>query len=201
MLWVNDDYESNQSDPWANVYELKYDWNSNLVFVVRTSSRNGLVDNPKQKPEVKIDLLDAITGVRKRTISLKWNLAIGSTLEARFGNIFTKNNNDYERGKNLYSLEVTSSRNKLVLTYAPNFMQLYDKVTSTGALVSMQQILDNWLYLTKSFSFSLNNNGEITSQREITVNPNLSPELKRWFYGGKPLNKRDFNILINPFLL
>ena len=203
VLWVNDDYESNQSDPWANVYELKYDWNSNLVFVVRTSSRNGLVDNPKQKPEVKIDLLDAITGVKKRTISLKWNLPIGSTLEARFGNVFTKNNNDYERGKNLYSLEVTSSRNKLVLTYAPNFMQLYDKMTTTGdsrrSLVSLPQIIDNWSYLTKSFSFSLNNDGEITSQKEINVNPNLSQELKRWFYWGKQLNKRDFNILVNPF--
>ena len=203
VLWVNNDYESNQSDPWANVYELKYDWNSNLVFVVRTSSRNGLVDNKSVKPEVKIDLLDAITGVKKRTISLKWNLAIGSTLDWRFGNLFTPNSSDYERAKNLYSLEVTSSANKLVLTYAPNFMQLYDKLTSTGdsqrSLVSLQQILENWSSLTKTIIFSLSSKGEITNSQEVTINPNSSQEFRRWFFAGRQLDKRNFNILVNPF--
>ena len=198
VLWVNNDYENNTTSKWANVYDLKYDWNSNTVFAIRTPHENGLAGSVNENPEIKIDFLDALTGKKKRTVTISGKNSINKTIQWRFADIFGA---DKWRGLNNYSLDITSLDNgRLALTYMPNFMQFYDKANMSGdptrSLPSLQLLLENWWALTKTLVFSFDGDGNITNERVINIRPNLS---KGWLFNGKQLNKRDFNLLVNPF--
>ena len=198
ILWINDDYENDTNSKWANVYDLKYDWNSNTVFVIRTQHENGLAGSVNENPEIKIDFLDALTGKKKKTVTISGKNTMNTTIQWRFGDIFGA---DKWRGINNYSLDITSLENgKLALTYMPNFMQFFDKGNTTGdvtrSLPSLQLLLDNWWALTKTLVFSFDANGNVTSERVVNIKPNLS---KGWLFSGQQIIKSNFNLLANPF--
>ena len=122
ILWVNDDYKDQGSETKFNVYDMKYDFNTDLIFVARTNSDNGLFLSNGSSVTVIIDVLDAKTGIKKGKAEINQNNA-WSFLKGKY--IDPNDANHRARSKNLYSLDVISkSANDVVVTFTPNFLQL-----------------------------------------------------------------------------
>ena len=62
-MWVNEDYKNDNTDRY-NVYDMKYDFNTNLIFVMRTNSPNGMFNPNGTIAPLQLDVLDGTTGHR-----------------------------------------------------------------------------------------------------------------------------------------
>ena len=122
ILWVNDDYGNQGNKTEFNVYDMKYDFNTDLIFVARTNSDNGLLDANKRPVTVKLDVLNARTGTRMGSTDMNQSNAWGYLS----GNYIDSNNNDHIlRSKNLFTLDVISkSATEVLISWQPNFLQL-----------------------------------------------------------------------------
>ena len=219
ILWINDDYRD-QNGLDYNVYEIKYDWNTNLIFVLRTSSNNGLLDNNNSNlVSVQLDVIDALTGVKKLTIAPNdfrsnqqsaWNFMSG-----KFLNWSDKNHRD--RSQNLYYLDISSKpgTNQVAVTWMPNFMQLVLRQKSPQSsgdnsqnyLPPFVDIFDGWDKVAKTFIFEKNGSNvdlftrsfNLRSSQEVNKfigNPN-------WFVNNSVDNYQllnNFHLLANPFI-
>ena len=128
ILWVNDDYVNEGNKTEFNVYDMKYDFNTDLIFVARTNSDNGLIDSNKRPVTVKLDVLNARTGSKIGTT----NIDQTSTWGYLSGNYIDSNNADHIlRSKNLFSLDVISkSATDVLVSWQPNFLQLSKRKNS-----------------------------------------------------------------------
>ena len=131
IIWINDDYGSS-TDTRYNVYDMQYDWNSDRIFVLRTSSENGLQDGSGNFVPLQLDILDAKTGrsIPRSTVSDTWFREFENNANNEIKKKFVKGSSQYDknRSRNLYYLDVAyASRNRASLvTWMPNFMQMAD---------------------------------------------------------------------------
>ena len=143
ILWVNEDYKNETTDQF-NVYDMKYDFNSNLIFVIRTNSPNGMFTPTGGLAPLRLDVLDAKTGknVYNALDSNYWVSNIQARAKARFQQIFFDINNpsanDWQtsqaRWKNLFYLDIASrpDSNRVVVSYIPKFTQMVQKRKLNG---------------------------------------------------------------------
>ena len=162
ILWVNDEYSDKGSRKEYNVYDMKYDFNTDLLFVVRTDSSNGLWGNNN----ITIDVIQGSTGVTRKKGILNSGQISDFTREAKkfIEEKFEKRNTDH-----LFTLDVISSNhdsNSVYLTYSPNFMQLAEKDPiddkDIRQIVSMETILANWEKFQLTIKVSVQSNGTLS---------------------------------------
>ena len=216
ILWVNEDYK-NQNTSDYNVYEMKYDFNTNLIFVLRSSSKNGLVDdNPGSLDlaSVQLDILDAATGQKiingGDAIDANEFIKFQQSALNAIQSFFLKINN--LGGKkpitNLFQLDIASvSDTKVLVTWMPNFMLLKDLNYQT--FPNFRNIVDYFNKITKSFVFEkvspTNVKKNIKSFNLRGSNSEFSsafssPNWVRFF--GNEIDSADLNdyvLLANPF--
>ena len=217
ILWVNEDYKNQQTADF-NVYEMKYDFNTNLIFVLRSSSQNGLVDDNTGSlglANVQLDILDAATGQRIANGGQAINANEFAQLQSKALNAIRQkflNINGLANKKpiaNLFQLDVVSiSNTKVLVTWMPNFMLL--KSLSFQTFPSFMDVIDNFANLTKSFVFEKTNSSQVnkyTKNINLRGNPNSefsppagSPNWFRfWDNNAVDSSLTNYVILTNPF--
>ena len=180
IIWVNEDYKALDD---LNVYDMQYDFNSNLIFVLRTKSANGFYDGNGQYPKVWLEVLDATTGKKyKDSVSdtqfrtlqeqAKSKLIDGVLL---FG--YDNDNNIKAKTKNLYYLDVTYSHEQkaILATWMPNYMQMARQSysgTEKGSLPSFFDVINSWTDSATSFMFGIKKleNAEIYNKKQRKFN-------------------------------
>ena len=143
ILWINEDYKNESSDQY-NVYDMKYDFNSNLIFVIRTNSPNGMFSETGNLAPLRLDILDAKTGKNVYNVldSNYWINNIQTRARNRFQQIFFETDglstNDWranrQRWKNLFYLDIASrpGSDRVVVSYIPKFTQIVQKRRLNG---------------------------------------------------------------------
>ena len=221
ILWVNDDYVNEGNKTEFNVYDMKYDFNTDLVFVARTNSDNGLF-NSGGAVSVIIDILDAQTGLKRNTTNINQTSAWGYLS----GNFIDSRNNDHVAiSKNLYSLDVVSrpGTNDVLVTWTPNFLQLTqrkDNSTSDALgnrwengknkVMTMINLVDNYPRMVKNFLFKKNNDSTIDISslnldlRKNTISFQNRPGQPGWWnnnpFKNQPDYLFDYSLIANPFI-
>ena len=224
ILWVNDDYGNQGTKTEFNVYDMKYDFNTDLIFVARTNSDNGLF-NSGGAITVIVDILDAKTGLKKDTVNISTNSAWGYLGNSRFIN--PGSSDHLVRSKNLYSLDIISKpgandNNDVIITWTPNFLQLsqgWHNDTSDpignrwedgyNKIISMYELVDNYKKMVTNIIF--NRNGDTVTHskpiefdlRQATTFQNR-PGGPAWWNGNPYVNQPDFlrnySLITNPFI-
>ena len=145
IIWVNEDYKTLDD---LNVYDMQYDFGSNLIFVLRTKANNGFYDRNETYPEVYLQVLDAKTGKKytdeiddKKFESFQREAKNKLINETSLLDGYENNENISKKTKNLYYLDVTSTENAILATWMPNYMQMarqkYD-ANDEGSLPSFE---------------------------------------------------------------
>ena len=217
ILWVNEDYKTATNADY-NVYEMKYDFNTNLIFVLRSSSQNGLVnDSPGSLglANVQLDILDAATGQRIANGGQAINANEFAQLQSKALNAIGQkflNISGLTNKKpitNLFQLDVVSiSNTKVLVTWMPNFMLL--KSLSFQTFPSFMDVIDNFANLTKSFVFEKTSSSQVnryTKNINLRGNPNseFSPPVSSpnwfriWDNTSNDSSLTNYVILSNPF--
>ena len=231
ILWVNDEFKNLGEEIGANapkrnpVYDLKYDWNTDTVFVLRTTAKNGLLEKGQTENVMpaRIDVLKGSTGEKITTIDNK--LLFPFRQEAlkilNDSNLFYNDSKSEERMKNLYSLDIASSSgidNRVFLTYKPNFLKLIDKeATKPGHnrrnLIWSHRVLEYWDKLQITFEINPLNNANNRFRKvnysfgddqfgddknDILVNE-ASSQAWQFKYNGKHYQMGDTSLIANPF--
>ena len=221
ILWVNDDFQGESfADNKADIFDIKYDWNTDLIFLARSGNPNGLF-KPAQVTEVGensliIDVLDAKTGTKL------WRIENGSgstndlhdfawrsffALREDFFNVDT----DIKRIKDLYSFDVTSlagQNNEALAFYMPNLMQLYQKSNNSatqGTLPNFAKVLENFKIIARGWV--IERSGANAGFKTRLVDPLKSTQINNqsWTFSdantgqSETLNTNDFYLLANPF--
>ena len=219
ILWVNDDFQGESfADNKADIFDIKYDWNTDLIILARSGNPNGLF-KPLDYTSVGensliIDVLDAQTGRKLQRIENNvnnndlHNFAWSSFFAIR-DNFFDVNN-DLNRIEDLYSFDTASQQSGHVLTfYMPNFMQLYQKSTTTkikqGTLPNFAKVLEHFSTLTRGWIFD--RTASTATFKTRNVDPRKSSEItnQAWNFTDPvsnqtvSLNTNDFYLLANPF--
>ena len=204
ILWINEEYKdiANPSNNNANynVYDMKYDWNTDLIFVLRTASENGFLNNGNTGiPELRLDVLDAKTGIKKDQISNTDFSKRQSAAWTRLNNKFLNwgDSNQRARAKNLFQLDIASKpgTNQVLVSWMPNFMQLFLRVRSgqtigdnaQNRLFSFADILDDWSSVATTILFKQSADKNVNHS---TLNFNLrtntgeigGPGSPNWFF-------------------
>ena len=219
ILWTNDEYQGQSFvDNKADIFDIKYDWNTDLIFLARSGNPNGLF-KPLDYTSVGensliIDVLDAQTGQRLQRIENN----SGSTNDLHdfawksffaIRDHFFDVNNDIDRIQDLYNLDITSKQSGQALAfYMPNFMQLYQKSSSTGikqgTLPNFAKVLELFPHLTRGWIFDRTTSAATFKTR--TADPLKSNQInnKIWTFTDQSnqtitLNTNDFYLLANPF--
>ena len=160
IIWVNEDYR----DKDHNVYDMQYDFNSNLLFVLRTDSANGIYNGNNQYPKVWLEVLDATTGqkykddVKNDQFAILQQKAMDKLDDVLLLN-FDTNNDLRAKTKNLYYLDVTYSHQKkaILATWMPNYMQMARQTYQNdqeGSLPSFWDVINTWDEAATSFMFN-----------------------------------------------
>ena len=149
ILWVNE-YDKNlegvNRHTKNHVYDMKYDFNTDLLFVVRSINPNGL-SKPNEGSKFRIDVIKGSTGQNQFSSILPWSQISSFATKAQN---FINANFEAKNTDHLFTLDVISSNhdpNTVYLTYSPNFMQLVEKKSTNNdkrQIVSMETILSNW---------------------------------------------------------
>ena len=210
IIWVNETYKTLDK---MNVYDMQYDFNSNLIFVLRTKADNGFYEgNDNNYPEVYLEVLDAKTG-KKYTDDVKNNEFESLQREAKNKLIndttlldgYDKDENIRKKTKNLYYLDVTysSEQNAILATWMPNYMQMARQKYSgdqIGSLPSFQDVINTWDEVATSFMFNatkLSNDEKYSNKKRQFELDKSSGIIKKTDSQGKPIFwiKQD---LLNP---
>ena len=171
ILWVNEptDTEPGLDDRNYNVYDMEYDFKNDLIFVLRTWSSNGFLnDRDETFPPIRLDILDAKTGKAYNGSSIKWQTAANTHILKKWqekalngwsegskkwlglknsGYLNWKNQQNRDQSKNLYQLDLASSSDQknLLLTWMPDFMRLTKNFGSTNASsISLKDFIQIW---------------------------------------------------------
>ena len=219
ILWVNNDF-GNQSfaDNKSDIYDIKYDWNRDWIFLARSGNNNGLFrpqnNNSVGHNSLMIDVLEAKTG--KRLFRVENNPENNNDLHNFAQASFEKISQNYfnvsdeiDRIQDLYYLDVTSfskQSNEALAFYMPNFMQLYQKTSNNkikfGTLPNFAQVLEDFQTIARGWIFKQNINGYFTR----IVNPQNSSQINghTWTFTDEnnkknTLSTTDFYLLANPF--
>ena len=218
ILWVNDDYADQNNETRFNVYDMKYDFNTDLIFVARTNSDNGVLNSNGSTASVILDVLDAKTGIKKDSTDISQTSA-AQFLTGKYINM--KDPSHRNRSKNLYSLDVISKpgTNDAIVTWTPNFLQLTLRTNSPqteGAnardhIMPLIDIVDGYYSMVTNFIFTKTSTNVQHATRKFNVRKTYSfqsnPSQPGWYPDWD--NKRpDFNSdylteyfpIANPFI-
>ena len=170
VLWVNEptNYESGVNLHNYDVYDMEYDFNNDLIMVLRTWSANGLINNNDENlPPIRLDFLDAKTGKAFEGSVIKWKRqgdadttyenkwqekALGTLKTEKYldwGNVHNK-----AQSKNLYQLDVASAPGKknFLVTWMPDFMRLTKNFgKSNASLITLRDFIKIWNKVAVSF--------------------------------------------------
>ena len=170
VLWVNEptNYESGVNLHNYDVYDMEYDFNNDLIMVLRTWSANGLINNNDENlPPIRLDFLDAKTGKAFEGSVIKWKRqgdadttyenkwqekALGTLKTEKYldwGNVQNK-----AQSKNLYQLDVASAPGKknFLVTWMPDFMRLTKNFgKSNASLITLRDFIKIWNKVAVSF--------------------------------------------------
>ena len=190
IIWVNQDYRDKEH----NVYDMQYDFNSNMLFVLRTDSTNGFYENGTY-PKVWLDVLDATSGKKYKDgisdVQFK-KLQEGAKKElidvTTLLDGYDSNTELKKKAKNLYYLDITYSHNKkaILATWMPNYMQMARQKyggTQEGSLPSFWDVIKTWDEVATSFMFNTQNlvDGQTYSHKErkfkLTKSTGIEPQL------------------------
>ena len=143
ILWVYDGVQAN-TDPISNarnvtgnIYDVKYDFNTDLITIIYTDTSTGLFNPQDANGHTYIEIIDAKTGRqlpgwKPLNISSYWGQPAGIALRDKF--LLSNVSNDPNSGAgwralDLYKLDVTSRRggnsNLMLIQYAPTYNQLH----------------------------------------------------------------------------
>ena len=224
ILWINE-YDRNlgNADSFTlnPVYDMKYDFNSDRLFVIRSAHANGLFGKGASK--FRLDIIEGSTGRQIKSSPLSWNQV--STF-ANKAEKFLKQNFESKNQEHLFTLDVVSSNkddNTVYLTYSPNLMQLSEKNPASDGdkrqIVSMETVLANWADFQLVMKFDVkantltvldqsniwggdNNSGGNSSRRDILWK-NSSGKWEYKYYDEKNNENKWFatnaSLLTNPF--
>ena len=162
IIWVNDDYTGLDD---LNVYDMQYDFNSNLLFVLRTNSSNGFYNTNNQYPKVWLEVLDARTGEKYadsvedtefQTFQEQAKNKLIDVTTLLYG--YESDANLRAKTKNLYYLDLTysSQRKAILATWMPNYMQMARQKYNPdqeGSLPSFWDVINTWDEVATSFVF------------------------------------------------
>ena len=162
IIWVNETYKTLEK---FNVYDMQYDFNSNLIFVLRTNSTNGFYNGHDQYPEVLLEVLNAKTGEKYKDSvddgqfeyfqrKAKQKLINDSVLLKDYDT----DDKIKAKTKNLYYLDLTYSDKKkaILATWMPNYMQMARQSysgTQEGSLPRFFDVVKTWEGAATSFVF------------------------------------------------
>ena len=159
IIWVNQDYTLDD----LNVYDMQYDFNSNLIFVLRTKSSNGFYNGNESYPKVYLQVLDAKTGKKYKDEvldtefeNMQRNAKIKLINDTSLLDGYESNQNIKDKTKNLYYLDVASTENAVLATWMPNYMQMARqsyKGNQVGSLPSFHDVINTWDEVATSFMF------------------------------------------------
>ena len=215
ILWVNDDYADQGTKTEFNVYDMKYDFNTDLIFVARTNSDNGLIDASKRAVRVKLDVLDAKTGIRIGSSEIdqsnSWGYLSGNYIDA-------SNQDHILRSKNLFSLDVISkSATEVLISWQPNFLQLSKRQHSPkpgvvenwddaiNRIVPMYDVVQDYNRLVRNIVVRKNGNSS-----SFSLVPNI--DLRKaasiqdrsgqpgWYVESEWNYLHDYSLITNPFI-
>ena len=214
ILWVNDDYANEGNNTEFNVYDMKYDFNTDLVFVARTSSKNGLINDNKSVARITIDVLDAKLGIKKQSVTFNqtaaWNVLSGAYIDSN-------DSNHLERSRNLYSLDVISNgTNAVVLSWTPNFLQLTSRRdnyigpwdNTKNRIMPMYNLISNNAYsaVVTNLNFIKNtSDGTVSTSNVPWLNIRDADSIQNtlqpgWFVDNEWEYLHNFSLITNPFI-
>ena len=226
ILWVNNDY-ANQNNSTYNIYDLKYDWNSDFIFVLRSNSPNGffnvsgnqISNNNNSVPEVRLDILDAKTGERVYQMLDKDffnkpnspNESVQLMARRALFRWFT-NVSDAAKMQNLYYLDLASKENsnETLITFMPNFLQLSNQNSPVAELTlpSLWELVNSWKESAVSVVLQKNNipgsnSAHFKRQFDIGLSRQIFVNTPEWFpngiEGNNSFNSKEYFLLTNPF--
>ena len=166
ILWVYNGYETN-TDPGSgarnlngNIYDVKYDFNTDLITVIYSDTFTGLFNPEDTRGHTYIDVIDAKTGQqlpgwKPRDVGFYWGSNAKLAFSDRTIKLLTNmtNNPDVNeswRAVDLYKLDLTSrpgNDKQMVIQYTPTFNQLYAYGTNTYP--TFQSVLQLYPHVSK----------------------------------------------------
>ena len=164
IIWVNDDYKSLDQ---FNVYDMQYDFNSNLIFVLRSNSSNGFYNGNNDYPKVFLEILNAETGekYKDKLDDDDFELLQQSAVEELTKHSVLLDGYDTKpevkaKTKNLYYLDITYSPQKkaIMATWMPNYMQMARQSytgNQDGSLPSFFDVIKTWDKVATGFMFGI----------------------------------------------
>ena len=206
IIWVNEDY-INEANPSAfNVYDMKYDYNTNLIFVLRTADPRGISVNGSVP--LTMDVLDAHNGQRVSQINSATFQPIQRNAFNQITNTayFQNTTSDSARSKNLFQLDIASKpgTNEVLVTWMPNYMQLINNAGNLPDLLGFKQTFHNAM---KGFLFrKINSSSGFSVSNQVINFPNMQNFLTispiNWqdpLWDFKTYNMKNYSLLANPF--
>ena len=214
ILWVNNDFGGQSfADNKSDIYDIKYDWNTDWIILTRSGNNTGLFKtNNESSNTIMIDVLNAKTGRRLLRVQNGLDQFVSNS-STKIGTNFLNLSTEANRAKDLYNLDVTSysnQSNQALAFYMPNFMQLYQKTSNafvtSGTLPNFAQVLDDFQTITRGWIFNKDANNSLGYYTRI-VNPHNSSEItgRTWEFRDQSNNQNktllttDFYLLTNPF--
>ena len=207
IIWINDDY-ANETNPNAfNVYDMKYDYNTNLIFVLRTSDPRGI--SPNGSTPLTMDVLDARNGQRVDQIDSTVFQRIQREAYNSVTNVayFRNTINDPVRSKKLFQLDIASKpgSSEVFVTWMPNYMQLIN--SKYGTWPTLMDFVFTFTNLMRPFKFSItkNNNGLNVNHKIFKfagLNRFLTINTINWqspLWNLDTYFQENFSLLTNPF--
>ena len=224
IIWVNEDYPNLDK---MDVYDMQYDFGSNLIFVLRTKANNGFYNSNEDYPEVYLEVLDAKTG-KKYKDDVEYNDFKYLQLDAKKKLIqettlldgYETDSTIREKTKHLYYLDLTysSQKNAILATWMPNYMQMARqkyKGNQEGSLPSFFDVINTWDKVATSFMFDteklINNqtyddkkrNFQLVKSSGITKTEDTQGKPKFWIKQGlldnNTIDAENIFLLTNPF--
>ena len=145
VLWT---YDNTQG---RDVYDVKYDYNTDLLFVLKTSSPSGISQNGSTP--IELDVLEGKTGRRVDRVTEAEFKTMQSDAYSTLSTVWNLNPTD--KVKNLMQIDLISKRNKtneVLLNWMPNYMQIGDR--SDGSLTTLFNFRTTWHNLMKLIKFT-----------------------------------------------
>ena len=170
VLWVNEPVYGTSNKHNYDVYDMEYDFKNDLIFVLRSWSSNGFInDRDEGLPEVRMDILDAKTGKSYDGSRINWEIIPSSVTDAgkrlkdwqrkalnalkAQGYLNWSNGDNRAQYKNLYQLDLASGpqQKNLLLTWMPDFMRLTKNFGKNNASsITLNDFFKLWPEVTTS---------------------------------------------------
>ena len=222
ILWVNEPSYGPGDRRNYNVYDMEYDFKNDLIFVLRTWSSNGFLNNGDENfPSIRLDILDAKTGKTYDGSSIRWQTESGAhslkkwqekALNALKSSSYLNwgNSQNRDQSKNLYQLDLASSfdQKNLLLTWMPDFMRLTKNFgKSNASTITLKDFIQLWSKVAVSWimlpeNIKDNRPAEYSTYFNLLLSDQINTYddgLLKIVINGNPIPADQFYLIANPF--